>query len=345
MSVAELLAERPIVQAPMAGGTSPPGLVEAVAEAGGTGFLAAGYLTADAMAGQIATVRAQGVDAFGVNLFVPSGTEPDRQQLRGYREELAEEAERYGVAVGEPLRDDDDWVAKVARLVEDPVPVVGFTFGCPEPGVLARLREAGSATVVTVTTVEEARVAVARGADGVCVQGVEAGGHRATFDPVHGRDRPLLELLPEVVAAVNVPVIGAGGVMTGRDIAAVLDTGALAAQLGTAFLRCPESGAHADHKRALSDPSFTRTALTRAFTGRPARGLANRFVEEHPDAPHAYPEVHHMTKPLRAAAARAHEVDGMALWAGQGWRESRDLPAAELVGRLRSEAAEHGARV
>lgn len=329
----------------MAGGVSPPAFVTAVHEAGVTASLAAGYLSAAALAEQIAAVREQGVDPFMVNLFVPSklGGDPDR--LHEYRKELAAEADRQGVFVGEPVHEDDEWAAKLDLLTRDPVPMVSFTFGCPEPAVLSRLREAGSATVVTVTTVAEACIAVGRGADALCVQGVEAGGHRATFDPLHSHDRPLLELLPDVIATVGVPVIGAGGVMTGRDVAAVLDTGAVAAQLGTAFLRCPESGARPGHKLALGNPDFIETALTWAFTGRPARGLVNRFIDEHLGAPFAYPEIHHMTKPLRAAAAKAGDTGAMALWAGSGWRKSRDLPVAELVGRLRAEASEAGVRV
>lgn len=344
MDLPELLGARPILQAPMAGGTSGPALVHAVDGAGGLGWLAAGYLSARALAGQIDAVRELGSDVFGVNVFVPSGSPAPDSVLAAYRAELAGDARRHEVDIGPATYDDDAWDAKIDLLAESPVSVVGFTFGCPSEAVLERLREAGSATVVTATTVEEARTAAARGADGVCVQGVEAGGHRATFDPARGDDRPLLELLPDVVRAVEVPVIAAGGIMTGADIAAALAAGAVAVQLGTAFLRCPESGAQAAHKAALADPAFTETSLTRAFTGRPARGLTNRFMSEHRGAPAAYPELHHMTKPLRAAAARSADSEGMALWAGTGFRQSGELPAADLVAELRAEAAEAGAR-
>ncbi|GHC97995.1 oxidoreductase [Nocardiopsis terrae] len=344
MNLPELLRARPILQAPMAGGASTPALVHAVSGAGGLGALAAGYLSAEALGEQIDGVRGLGTDVFGVNVFVPSGAPAPEPALADYRSELAGDARRHGTEVGPARHDDDSWDAKVDLLASAAVPLVSFTFGCPSAGVLERLREAGSATVVTATTVDEARTAVSRGADGVCVQGVEAGGHRATFDPARGEDRPLLELLPEVVRAVEVPVIAAGGIMTGADAAAALAAGAVAVQLGTAFLRCPESGAHPPHKAALADPAFTGTALTRAFTGRPARGLTNRFMREHPGAPAAYPEVHHMTRPLRAAAARRSDPEGMALWAGTGFRQARELPAAELVARLYAEAAEAGAR-
>ncbi|MDT0332150.1 nitronate monooxygenase [Nocardiopsis lambiniae] len=342
--LSELLRDRPIVQAPMAGGGSTPELVDAVWRGGGTGFLAAGYLAPEKVEEQVASVRGRGVAAFGVNVFVP-GPPADPAVVAAYREELIAEAERHGTEVGEPVHDDDAWDAKIDLLERLAVPVVSFTFGCPDGNVLRRLQEAGSAIVVTATTVDEALMAVARGADGVCVQGVEAGGHRASFDPARGVDRPTLELVAAVASAVEVPVIGAGGIMRGRDVAAVLEAGASAAQLGTAFLRCPESGARIDHKLALVDPDFTETALTWAFTGRPARGLVNRFITEHPKAPHAYPEVHHMTRPLRAAAARAADTGGMALWAGEGFREATDDPATEVVTRLRREAVAAGARI
>ncbi|MFI6575309.1 NAD(P)H-dependent flavin oxidoreductase [Nocardiopsis sp. NPDC050513] len=338
MRLAELLRERWIVQAPMAGGGSTPELVAAVSGAGGLGSLAAGYLSVEALAERIAAVRALGTTVFGVNVFVPSGTPAAPETLAAYRDELAAEAGRHGGAVGEPVGDDDAWAAKVDLLLAHPVPVVSFTFGCPPAEVLGRLRAVGSATVVTVTSVPEARIAVERGADGVCVQGSEAGGHRAVFDPAGGGGSPLFALLPEAVAAVDVPVIATGGLMHGRDAARAMETGAAAVQLGTAFLRCPESGANPVHKAALADPAFTETALTRAFTGRPARGLVNRFMREHADAPTAYPEIHHMTKPLRAAAARAGDPGGMALWAGEGFRSATDAPAAEVVERVREGA-------
>jgi nitronate monooxygenase len=344
MGLADLLQERPIVQAPMAGGAATPALVAAVAGAGATGFLAAGYLAPGALADQLRAVRDAGVGAFGVNVFVP-GPPSGPDVAAAYRPGLESEAERYGTAVGSPVHDDDAWAAKTELLAEAAVPVVSFTFGCPDAAVLERLRAAGSATVVTVTTAEEAREAVARGADGVCAQGAEAGGHRGAFDPAAGGDLPLRELLAEVVEAVDVPVIAAGGIMTGADVAGVLDAGAAAAQLGTAFLRCPESGANPVHKAALADPAYTETAVTWAFTGRPARGLVNRFITEHPQTPSAYPEIHHMTKPLRAAAARAGDPGGMALWAGEGFRAATDDPAALVVERLRREAAEAGRRV
>ncbi|RKS05920.1 nitroalkane oxidase [Nocardiopsis sp. Huas11] len=345
MALKDLLAERPLIQAPMAGGASTPALVAAVAGAGGTGFLAAGYRTAQDVADQVRAVREGGTSAFGVNVFVPSPAVAAPAELGDLRTELAAESRRYGTELGEPRHDDDAWRDKIDLLCDLAVPLVTFTFGCPDAAVLERLRRAGSATMITVTTVAEARVAVERGTDGVCVQGLEAGGHRGCYDPRTGGDRPLPDLLPDVVEAVGVPVVATGGLMTGADVAAVLDAGAHAAQLGTAFLRCPESGAQPAHKAALADPDFTETAVTWAFTGRPARGLVNRFVREHPGERYAYPEVHHMTRPLRAAAAAEGDPGGMALWAGQGFRAAEERPAVEIVARLREEAAARGRRI
>ncbi|UQX01112.1 nitronate monooxygenase [Streptomyces sp. RerS4] len=338
----------PIVQAPMAGGASCPPLAAAVSEAGGLGFLAGGYKTADGMYQEIKQTRGLTRRPFGVNLFLPQTGHVDQAAVEAYRGQLAGEAGWYEVSLAEEDiigTCDDGYEAKLAILVEDPVPVVSFTFGCPTPAVLDRLRKAGTHTTVTVTSVDEARAAQAAGADSLCVQGVEAGGHQGTH-----RDDPqtdgtagvgLLALLSQVRESVALPLIAAGGLMRGAQLAAVVAAGAEAAQLGTAFLACPESGAHPLHKKALTDPMFAHTELTRAFSGRPARGLVNRFMREHgPYAPAAYPQIHHMTAGLRKAAAAAGDAQGMALWAGQGHRLARALPAGQLVEVLAAELAE-----
>ncbi|WP_374983218.1 nitronate monooxygenase [Streptomyces fradiae] len=336
------LCRYPIVQAPMAGGASCPELVAAVSEAGGLGFLAAGYKTADGMYQEVQRVRGLTARPFGVNLFMPQPGQADAAAVDLYRQQLAGEATWYDTPLGDPDRGrDDGYDAKLAILLDDPVPVVSFTFGCPAPETVAALTRAGTRTVVTVTSADEARAAQRAGADAVCVQGVEAGGHQGTHrdDPEAGTcGTGLLALITRIREAVRLPMLAAGGLMRGAQIAAVLAAGAEAAQLGTAFLVCPESGADPLHKRAVTDPLFTHTELTRAFSGRPARGLVNRFVREHgPYAPAAYPEVHHLTSGLRKAAARAQDPQGMALWAGQGHRLARELPAGQLVDVLHCE--------
>lgn len=334
----------PIVQAPMAGGASGPALAAAVGAADGLGFLAAGYRTADAMRGEIAELRVLTGRPFGVNLFVPGATAPAAlAEVPGYRDALAPVAARLGAALGEvPAHGiDDDWDAKVAALLAEPVAVVSFTFGCPDPEVLAAFRAAGTATAVTVTTPREAELAAAAGPDMLIAQGAEAGAHQGRWDNEPGTESiGLLTLLGLVRAVADLPIVAAGGIMTGRQIAGALAAGATAAQLGTAFLLCPESGAPAAHKNALGDPRFDSTRLTRAFSGRPARGLVNRFLAEHDaQAPAAYPEVHYVTSPLRRAAAAAGDPEAMALWAGQGWRLARPEPAAAVLARLTDELA------
>ncbi|WP_327118806.1 nitronate monooxygenase [Streptomyces sp. NBC_01341] len=336
------LCRYPIVQAPMAGGASRPGLVAAVAEAGGLGFLAAGYKTADGMYEEIREMRRASARPFGVNLFIPQPSVADPSTVEVYRHQLAGEAAWYETPLGDPdACGDDGYEAKVAILLEDPVPVVSFTFGCPAREVLEAFAAVGTLTVVTVTSAQEARNARWAGADALCVQGVEAGGHQSTHhdDPQGGlAGTGLLSLIAQVRESVALPLVATGGLMRGSQITAVLAAGADAAQLGTAFLPCPESGAHPLHKQALTDPLFVTTALTRAFSGRPARGLVNRFVREHGRyAPAAYPQVHQVTSPLRGAAARTGDAQGMALWAGQGHRMAREMPAGELVGLLAAE--------
>jgi len=335
------LCPYPIVQAPMAGGTSGPGLAAAVCEAGGLGFLAAGYKTPEAMYQEIQALRRLTGRPFGVNLFLPQPSVTDPAAVAVYRDQLSGESAWYETPLGDTEGSADDaYDGKLAILADDPVPVVSFTFGCPAPAVLASLAKAGTLTVVTVTGAAEALAAERAGAAVLCAQGIEAGGHQSTHhdDPYADRTSAGLGLLPLIAQlreTVNLPVIAAGGLMRGAQIAAVLAAGAVAAQLGTAFLACPESGANPLHKRALTDPVFNRTELTRAFTGRPARALANRFIREHGRyAPAAYPQIHYLTAGLRKAAARAGDPQGMALWAGQGHRLARPLPAGQLVGTL-----------
>ncbi|HEV2784158.1 MAG TPA: nitronate monooxygenase [Actinophytocola sp.] len=337
----------PIVQAPMAGGVSTPELAAAVSQAGGLGFLAAGYQSAEGLRGQIRAVRRLTDRPFGVNLFVPGEQDADAEALARYRDRLEAEAALYGAELGEPVADDDGWADKLTVVRESRVPVVSFTFGCPNAAAVADLKRHASEVVVTVTSAVEARQAADAGADALCVQGPEAGGHRGTFtNPERLDDVSLLPLLRRVSATVDVPLIAAGGLSHGREVAAVLVAGARAAQLGTVFLRCPESGANPVHKAALTDPSFPGTTVTRAFSGRPARGLINRFVLDHSaGAPAAYPHVHHLTRGLRAAAVRVGDAEAMSLWAGQGHPFAVERPAGELVETLGAQVREAIAEV
>ena len=328
----------PVVQAPLAGGPSTPALAIAVSDAGGLGFVAAGYRTAEQMRDDIRQVRDGTSAPFGVNLFVPGSAAVDDSALRAYVEDLRAEASRYGAEVGEPRADDDDWDAKLSVLHDEPVPVVSFTFGCPDPDVLRSLAAAGSETWVTVTSPAEARTARDAAAHALVLQGVEAGGHRATFDDfTESEGLSALALLRLVGAEIDLPLVVTGGISDGPAIAAVLAAGAAAAQVGSAFMLTPEAATNPAHRAALGEDS--PTALTRAFSGRLARGVVNRFMTEHETrAPRAYPHVHHATSPIRAAARQANDPDGFNLWAGQTHRLARELPAAEVV-RILSEDA------
>jgi nitronate monooxygenase len=329
----------PIVQAPLAGGASTPELTAAVGRAGAFGFVAAGYRTPDALSDDIRATRELADEPFGVNVFVP-GHATERTGYQRYIEALRDEAGRQGVALGEPRFEDDAWDAKLALLEDDPVAAVSFTFGCPPADAVARLQAAGSSVWVTVTDVDEAQRAAEAGADALIVQGIEAGGHRASFVDTEGAgDYGLLALLQLVGAHVDLPLVASGAIASGGALAAVLAAGAQAAQIGTAFMRCPEAGTAPAHRAALAADS--PTGLTRAFTGRQARGIVNRFMRDHSaDAPPAYPEIHHVTAPLRAAGRASGDADMINLWAGQAHELAREAPAAEVVATLAAEARE-----
>jgi nitronate monooxygenase len=331
----------PIVLAPLAGGPSTPELTAAVSDAGGFGFLAAGYLTVSALRERLERTRTLTDAPIGVNVFVP-GTPASSQAVDAYAAKLANDARNAGVDLGTARFDDDDWAPKLDLLTAWPMPVVSFTFGCPERDVIDRLHDAGSEVWVTVTRPSEALHAVGVGADVLVVQGAEAGGHRASFRDDLAEDLAdgigLLSLLQLVRGhvGVDVPLVATGGISTGAAIAAVLVAGAVAAQLGTAFLRCPEAGTAPAHRQALAGDA--PTAMTRAFTGRLARGIRNRFLDEHSAAaPAAYPELHHLTAPLRQAGRTAGDPAVVNLWAGQTFQLGRELPAAQLVRALAGE--------
>lgn len=324
----------PIVLAPLAGGPSTPALAAAVSGAGGLGFLGAGYLSAQRLADDVRGTRGLTGEPFGVNLFVP-GPPSDAAAVGRYAESLAHDADRLGTSLGEPRWSDDEWNAKLDVLMADPVAVVSFASGCPDASVFSRLHDAGSEVWVTVTSLAEAELTAGTGADVLVVQGLEAGGHRGGFTD-SGEPTGLLALLQLVAAVTDLPLVATGGIATGAGVAAVLAAGARAAALGSAFLRCPEAGTSDVHRAALRGRE--PTALTRAFTGRTARGIRNRLMVEHPDAPPAYPELHYLTAPLRQAGRTAEDGDVVNLWAGQAYPLGLELPAAELVRRLHEEA-------
>jgi nitronate monooxygenase len=331
----DLGATSPVVAAPMAGGPTTPALALAAATTGSLGFLAGGYLTADALAEQVTRVCAE-TSLYAVNLFAPSPLPVGPAAYAAYRELIRPEAERYGVDLPEyPVEDDDHWRDKVDFLIDHPVPVVSFTFGIPEAALLAALRRAGSLLAQTVTSAEEARQAADAGVDVLVVQASSAGGHSGTLTPDRiPADRPLVDLLREVRAGVDLPLLAAGGVAARADVAALLAEGADAAAVGTLLLLADESGASPAHRAGLVDHGRD-TAVMRGWTGRPARGLRNAFSDAYDAAaPLGYPAIHHLTRPIRRAAAAAVDPERVNLWAGRGFRAARRAPAAEILQNL-----------
>lgn len=329
----------PVLAAPMAGGPTTVALVRAAAQAGGMGFLAGGYKTAAQLGEQITEARSPGTRAFGVNLFVPNPVPADRAEYRQYARALRPLAGQYGVGLPEdPVEDDDHWEEKLSLLLSDPVPVVSFTFGIPGGDAISRLRARGTIVVQTVTNAAEARAATDAGADMLAVQGCAAGGHSATLTPERFPEQiPLAVLLAMVQDATRLPVIAAGGLATSQQAAAVIHSGAQAVMVGTPLLRTEESGASKVHQAAIAGHSRGETVMTRCFTGRPARALPNQFIARYAAAaPAGYPALHHLTSPIRKAAAAAGDPEFVHLWAGTGYQLATAEPAADVLRGLAS---------
>jgi nitronate monooxygenase len=327
----------PILLAPLAGGPSTPRLVAEASEADAFGFIAAGYLTAQRLAEQLVELRTLTPRPFGVNVFSRPPAPADPGTYADYVDEIRRWAGARGLPVGEPRFHDDHFVEKVDLLTDDPVAVVSFTFGMPDADTVRRLHEAGSEVWVTVTSPGEASIAIEGGADLLVVQGVEAGGHRGCFEDDEAAPAHPLSTLLELLSGLSRPLVAAGGIVSGEGIVAALAAGARAAQLGTAFLLCPEAGTSEPHRHALRGGGVP-TELTRAFTGRTARGILNQFMLDHDaTAVAAYPEIHELTQPFRQAARMAGDASVINLWAGDAYPLIRELPAVELVRLLADE--------
>ena len=339
----------PVIQAPMAGGPSTPELVAAVSSAGGLGSLGAAYLTPDQITEAIRRIRALTDKPFNVNLFA-GGYETERHVDPGpMLALLAEIHEALGLpAPAPPVLPPDPFAEQFEAVLDARPAVFSFTFGVPKGEAMARLRARGIAILGTATTVEEARLLAEAGVDAIVAQGAEAGAHRGTFaGPFEAAMVPTLGLVRAILGGVSVPVIASGGIMDGRDVAAAMGLGASAAQLGTAFLTCPESGAPEAHKQTILAARKDTTVITRAFSGRPARGLANTFIarlegKEAMILP--YPLQNTLTRAMRTAAGKRGESGFLSLWAGRGVTRARVLPAGELVRRLVDEMNEVGTR-
>ncbi|SUD92053.1 NAD(P)H-dependent flavin oxidoreductase [Psychrobacter phenylpyruvicus] len=336
----------PIVQAPMAGGATTPELIAAVSNFGGLGSLGAGMTAPDTLNQQINQVKALTNKAFAVNLMVLSEQQsstldtPVPDWLQQYYDE-------QGIELLLPDKPAQSFKQQLQVLLDNPVPVASFTFGIISAEQIQALQAVGTKVIGTANHPLEAKAWADIGADAVCVQGYEAGGHRGGWLPQSEQDPlGLLTLISQTKAVTEIPLIAAGGIMNAQDIRAIQSAGAQLAQLGTAFLTTFESGINPAYKAELLKVSrgerSNLTRLTRLFSGKQARGLVNdyltKYAEYDNDTLPAYPQLNAMTKPMRAAAGKQGNSEYLSLWAGQGVNQVRQEPAESLLQRLTAES-------
>lgn len=346
-SFAELLhIELPIIQAPMAG-VQGSTLAIAVSKAGGLGSLPCAMLTLDRMRAEITAIRAATSNPFNVNFFCHTPPQPDAAREARWRAALSRYYEEFGIDPAQisagPGR--APFTAEATDLLEEfRPPAVSFHFGLPAPALLARVKSVGCTILGCATTVDEALWLEANGVDAVIAQGAEAGGHRGMFLTDDITTQPgTFALVPQIAHAVKIPVIAAGGVADARGVAAALSLGAIAAQVGTAYLLCPESTTSKVHRAALQSESARRTAMTRLFSGRPARGIVNRLMADlgpMSDIAPAFPLASSALAPLRAKAESLGDGGFSPLWCGQNATGCAEIPAAELTRALAASLAD-----
>ncbi|GAA2107112.1 NAD(P)H-dependent flavin oxidoreductase [Brevibacterium salitolerans] len=337
--------EVPLVLAPMAGGPSTPELCAAVSSAGGLGFLAGGYLSAERLAADLSRTAELTDRPFGVNLFAASpapDTPETRARLQAYRTRLVESGHPETLLPDAPLGTDDSYAQKLEVAASSPAAAVSFTFGHPSSAEIRDLHAAGKAVVLYATSEAGIRAAAASGADAVGVQGFQAGGHRASVTGVDIADADApdpgltaAELTRLAAGLTRKPVLAGGGVATAADVRALLAAGASAVQVGTRFLTAAEAGTKKTHRTALLELRDRETMLTAAFSGRPARTVANDFARRHGEAaPRLYPQLHFLTAGLRGEANAAGDPENLNLWAGTGFAACREAPAADILAEL-----------
>ncbi|WP_066062836.1 NAD(P)H-dependent flavin oxidoreductase [Neobacillus soli] len=332
----------PIIQAPMAGGVTSSELVAGVSNTGGLGMIGAGYMSPDQMQNQIREIRQLTDKPIGVNLFLPSNYTANEEKLHKAKALLQSVKEKFNIEK-EPVlpaheQDIKTFNEQLNIIIEEKVPICSFTFGLPSPEVVVKMREFGIIMIGTATTVQEALMNEKAGMNAVVVQGSEAGGHRGTF---HTEEKHsligLMSLIPQVADRINLPLIAAGGIMDGRGIMAAKCLGAVGVQMGTAFLVCEESGANTLHKEAIINASEEEVILTKAFSGKMARGLNNTFIEEmsrYEDVFPEYPLQNELTKEIRKASAANGTTEYMSLWSGQSPRIAKKLTVRELMNNI-----------
>jgi len=343
----QIKIQYPIIQAGMAGGVTTPELVAAVSNAGGLGNVGAGYMTAKDMRQTIHAIHRLTDKPFGVNVFVPEHPETTQDHIDQTNELLAPIRKDLGItptcvenAVSLKLFEE-----QIDVLLEENVPVVSFTFGIPPEPVIQKLKAANKTLIGTATTVKEAVMNEENGMDMVVVQGSEAGGHRGTFAvPFEKGMIGTMALVPQVADHVGIPVIAAGGIMDARGVRASFALGAQSVQMGTAFVTSTESGAKEQHKEAILNSTEDQPVVTSAFSGKPARGVENKFIvdmKQHEGDLPGYPLQNTLTKDIRKAAAEQNKPQYMSLWSGQNTRLSRNINAEEIIKHIVKEINEH----
>jgi nitronate monooxygenase len=334
--------DHPIIQGPLGGGPSTPELAAAVSNAGGLGSLGAAYSTPDQIASDVQRIKSLTNKPFQVNLFAGGWDANANADAQPMLEILAEIHHTLSLPPpAQPLPKPDPFPGQLEVVLAAQPAIFSFTFGIPNPDAMARLKQRGILTLGTATTIAEARLLAEAGVDAVVAQGAQSGAHRGTFaGQFESCMVPTLELVRGITAVLDIPVIAAGGLMDGRDISAAIAAGASAAALGTAFLVSTESAAPQGHKEAILNADQDTTVLTRAFSGRPARGLPNKFIQTLMGRENAilpYPLQNAFTRAMRTAAAQQGNSDFLSLWAGQGLTRARSMPAAALVNALVAE--------
>lgn len=333
----------PVIQAGMAGGPTTAQLVSAVSNAGGLGVLGAGYMTPEQTQSSIEQIRQLTDKTFGINLFVPETPELDEEKIKKSNRMLRPVREKLNLndPSGIPKTSSEPFFRQIEIILENSVPVCTFTFGIPDKSIIEQLKNNHVTVIGTATTLKEAIMNEEAGMDMVVVQGSEAGGHRGSFAvPYEQGMIGTMALVPQVADRIHIPVIAAGGIMDGRGVLAALILGAKAVQMGTAFVTCDESGANERHKEAILKSAEDETTLTSSFSGKPARGIRNAFIDfmagkEHllPD----YPIQNALTKDIRTAASKQDQPEWMSMWSGQAPRLSRRGSAGDKVKEIVSE--------
>lgn len=342
----QLKIEHPIIQAPLAGGGDTPDLVAAVSNAGAIGFIGAAYSRPEEIIELSRAVRKKTTRPFGINLFAPIAEPEAVRNPHAPVQRVAPYFEELGLPLpSTPAPTAYSFPAQLAAALETEASAFSFTFGILPREATEAIKRSGLFLIGTATSVEEAMALEKAGVDAVVAQGSEAGGHRGTFSGDFSAAMiGTISLVPQVVDAVNIPVIASGGIMDGRGLAAALALGASAVQMGTAFLTCEEAGVPNAYKEAILHAREDQTRITRAFSGRPARGIVNRFMTEmespgSSDSIYPFPLQNALTRPLRTAAAKQGRAEYLSLWAGQGVRMARRQTAAALVARLAEETS------